>query len=230
MVFNGLQKLTLLDFPGKTACTVFTAGCDFRCPFCHNASLAVGIEHCEEFSSQEVLAFLKKRSGVLDGVCITGGEPLMHRELPGFMREAKELGYLVKLDTNGSFPDRLKAVIDGRLADYVAMDIKASPQKYAEASGLKSLDISPIFESITLLMNSGIEYEFRTTAFKGVHTPDEMRGLCQMIKGAKRYYIQNFVDSGDLIDKSVSGLSKDEMEALLDEARKTIPQALLRGL
>ncbi len=230
MVFNGFLKLTLLDFPTKTACTVFTAGCNFRCPFCHNASLAENERLCEHHPEEEILAYLEKRRGIIDGVCITGGEPLLHKDLPDFMRKVKSAGFLTKLDTNGSFPDRLEIILKEGLADYVAMDIKASEERYAEAAGLEKLDTDAIKKSIALLNRSGVEQEFRTTAVKGIHTPEEISKICRMISGADKYYIQNFKDSGDLIDERSEGLSKIEMDALLSEAQKYIPDAALRGI
>ena len=161
MVFHGFQKLTLLDYPERVACTLFTGGCNFRCPFCHNAGL---VTHIDEgaFSEEEVLAYLKKRKGVLDGVCVTGGEPLLQPGLPRFLERVKEEGYAVKLDTNGSFPARLKELVCGGLVDYVAMDIKNAPEKYAETAGA-AVRLEDIRESVSLLLSGAVDYEFRTT-------------------------------------------------------------------
>lgn len=230
MIFYGFQKLTLLDFPGKTACTVFTAGCNFRCPFCHNASLAVGKEHRESYTDGDILSYLEKRKGILDGVCITGGEPLLHKRLDAFMSAVKNLELKVKLDTNGSFPDRLEEVIKKGLVDYVAMDIKAGEEKYSRAVGLESVDTDAIKRSIDILKESGIDHEFRTTAIKGIHDPEEIRQICALIGEGEKYYIQNFSDSGDLIDSASEGLTYDEMHALLDTAQKCKTDANLRGI
>lgn len=230
MIFYGFQKLTLLDFPGKTACTVFTAGCNFRCPFCHNASLVVGHEHKESYTDEDILSYLKKRKGILDGVCITGGEPLINKRLDVFMRSVKDEGFLVKLDTNGSFPDRLLKVIEDGLVDYVAMDIKASEKNYARATGLKEVDFNAIKKSIYILKNSGTAHEFRTTAIKGIHTPEEIVKIIDIIGTDSDYYIQNFVDSGDLIEKETYGLTPPEMHELLNTAQGLTMRANLRGI
>lgn len=228
MKIAGLQKLTLLDFPGKTACTVFTPGCDLRCPFCHNAPLVTGKP--DGICMDEFFAFLKKRQGILDGVAVTGGEPLLQPGLEDFLREIKKLGYQVKLDTNGFHPDRLRAVCEAGLVDLVAMDIKNSPEKYAATCGSEGLDISPAMESIGFLLRSTVDCEFRTTAVKEFHTPEDFESIGRLITGAENYYIQNFVDSGALIQQGLTGLSKDEMQACLEAAQKYIPTAKLRGI
>ena len=232
MKIYGLQKLTLLDFPGKVACTVFTGGCNLRCPFCHNASLVSGGQaEPEEIPPEELLAFLKKRRGLLDGVCVTGGEPLLHPELPDFLRLLRSLGYAVKLDTNGCFPDRLREVVSQGLADYVAMDVKNSPERYAETVGVPGFDFAPVRRSMDFLLGGPADYEFRTTVVKGLHTAESIRGAAQAIRGAKRYYLQKFVDSGDLISgKGLSAFSDAEMKDLLEEARKYVEIAALRGV
>ena len=162
MRISGFQKMTLLDFPGRVACTVFTFGCNLRCPFCHNASLVVGGGEAE-FSKEEILAYLKKRTGLLDGVCITGGEPLLQSDIADFIKEIKALGYAVKLDTNGCYPEKLKELVLGGLVDYVAMDVKNCFSKYGQTVGIKDFDVSPIKESAAFLISSGIDFEFRTT-------------------------------------------------------------------
>ena len=174
MFLSGLQKMTLLDYPGKVACTVFTAGCNFRCPFCHNASLVLPDRLEQHVTEDEVFTFLKKRTGILDGVAVTGGEPLLHREIPDFLRRVKDLGFLVKLDTNGSFPDMLEALISEGLVDRVAMDIKNSPALYAETAGIPDLDLSRIEQSKNLLLSGIVDYEFRTTVVKGLHTAESL--------------------------------------------------------
>ena len=153
MIINGFQKLTLLDYPGKVACTIFTAGCNLRCPFCHNASLVTHIDSETTFSTEEVLDYLKKRQGSLEGVCITGGEPLLQPDIKEFISEIKNLGYSVKLDTNGTFPEKLKELVNEGLVDYVAMDIKNSKAKYEETAGINNLDLSKIEESVDFLIN-----------------------------------------------------------------------------
>lgn len=229
MLIKGLQKLTLLDYPEKTACTVFFGGCNFRCPFCHNAGLVTEIDD-EIIDESEVFAHLEKRKGILDGVAITGGEPLLQKNLEEFMKKIKDMGYAVKLDTNGSFPERLKAIIDNRLCDYVAMDVKNSKEKYAETIGVKDFSIKPIEESVEILKNSNIPYEFRTTVTGNFHTVEDIESLAKWISGAKKYYLQNFIDSGNLIDSTCVGAEKSVMEEMLLAAKKYVPQAEIRGL
>ncbi|MDD7494241.1 MAG: anaerobic ribonucleoside-triphosphate reductase activating protein, partial [Eubacteriales bacterium] len=177
MLIHGLQKLTLLDYPGKVACTVFTGGCNFRCPFCHNGSLVLRPDEGEHIPEEELFALLKKRQGVLEGVCITGGEPTLAFGLETLMARIKEMGYLVKLDTNGTRPKAVKRIIDAGLADMIAMDIKNSYKKYPETCGVPGYDTAPVKESIQLIMSSGIDYEFRTTVMREFHTPDDIRAI-----------------------------------------------------
>ena len=227
MLFAGFQKLTLLDFPGKVACILFTMGCNFRCPFCHNASL-VRAEEKPQITEEEVLAFLKKRQGILEGVCISGGEPLLYDNLGDFIKKVKALGYSVKLDTNGSFPEKLKALVNEGIIDYVAMDIKNSPECYDKTTGIKT-DLDKIKESIEFLMSDKVDYELRTTLVKELHTPDDMESIGEMIKGAKRYFLQNFKDSGDVLCENMNPLSEDELEQMKKIAQKYIPETAIRG-
>ncbi len=199
MNIQGFQKMTLLDYPEKVACTVFTGGCNFRCPFCHNASLVSDINLKSEFSEEEILDFLQKRQGVLDGVCITGGEPLLQPDIKEFITKIKGLGFKVKLDTNGSFPDKLKELIDEDLIDYVAMDIKNSKGKYLMTAGVTK-DIMPSIEkSIKILLENKVDYEFRTTVTAQHHTAEDIENIAKWIAGAKKYFIQGFVDSGEIL-------------------------------
>lgn len=230
MFINGFQKLTLLDYPGKVACTVFFAGCNFRCPFCHNASLVLDPEQTEQIPADEILTYLKKRTGVIDGVCVTGGEPLMQPGLEVFLESVKKLGFLVKLDTNGSFPDRLKHLAAAGLIDYVAMDIKNCPDKYPETTGMSVINLSPVFESVEFLMNGTLPYEFRTTLVHGFHTAASIRELSEWIAGAEKYFLQGFVDSGDNIIPNLRSCSREETEDFLRIARKNVPNTELRGI
>ncbi len=230
MRIQGLQKLTLLDFPGRVACTVFTAGCNFRCPFCHNASLVVDIPEASGITEESFLSFLKKRQGILEGVCITGGEPLLQPDIEEFIRGIKELGYAVKLDTNGSFPDKLKHLVEKQLVDYVAMDIKNSSERYAITAGVERLDLESIQKSVDYLKEGHVAYEFRTTVVKNYHEKDSFEKIGQWIAGAQKYYLQNFVDSGDLIGKDTCGCSEEDMKAYLKVVQKYIPEADLRGI
>lgn len=212
MRIAGLQKVTLLDYPGLVACTVFTPGCNFQCPFCHNSALVTDLTKAEDYSVTDFFAMLEKRKGLLDGVCITGGEPLLQPGLEDFIRKIKELGLKVKLDSNGYSPEKLKKLIDLSLIDYVAMDIKNSLEKYPLTAGLKAFDPHLIEESISLLINGKTEYEFRTTAVKEFHTDDDFRKIAVMIKGAKAYFIQNFKDSGAVIQAGLHGFDRETLQ------------------
>lgn len=225
----GLQKLTLLDYPGHTACTVFAGGCNFRCPFCHNAPLVTGGEEPLPLDEQEVLDYLKRRSGLLDGVCVSGGEPTLQDGLPGFLRRARALGYRIKLDTNGSRPDVLRALLEEGLVDYVAMDVKSSPEGYERACG-RPVDLAAVRESIALLLEGRTDYEFRTTVVAGLHDEQTIARAAQLIAGARRYFLQAFVDSGHLIEEGWSALSREQMERCAQAARQYVPDTSLRGL
>ena len=229
MIIKGLQKLTLLDYPEKTACTVFTGGCNFRCPFCHNASLVTNI-NSDEISESEFFSFLNKRKNVLQGVCITGGEPTLMPDLHEFISKIKSLGFLVKLDSNGYRPDVLKSLVKDKLIDYIAMDIKNCESKYPLTIDIPDLDITKIKESINFIMNCGIDYEFRTTIVKELHSTQDIEEIGLLIKDCKKYYLQSFIDSGDLIDTGYSAYPKENMEQLLDTARQKVTKnAYLRG-
>ena len=222
--------MTLLDFPGKVACTVFTGGCNFRCPFCHNALLVTKLPEKPDYSEDEILIFLEKRTGLLDGVAITGGEPLLNPDIADFIRKIRSMGYAVKLDTNGSFPERLKAIVGEGLVDYVAMDIKNRKEKYAETIGLKNLDLSKIEESVEFLKSGAVDYEFRTTVVEQFHTVEDIRAAAEWISSAKRYFLQNFVDSGELICEEVSGVDKETMLKMKSAAADFVPQTEIRGI
>ena len=227
MNIQGFQKMTLLDFPGRVACTVFTGGCNLRCPFCHNGGL-VRTPFESANMEDEVFAYLTKRKGLLDGVCITGGEPLLQPDLEGFVRRVKEMGYLVKLDTNGSLPKRLGALLATGLIDYVAMDIKSSPEGYEAATGCQ-IDPTVYAESVDLIRNSGVAHEFRTTAVKGIHTVADFAAIGKWLSGEERYFIQCFVDSKNLLGGNCAAFDEEETEALLKAVRPYIPGAAVRG-
>lgn len=224
----GLQKLTLLDYPGRTACTVFLQGCDFRCPFCHNYGLIPDDPGEAGISEDELLGFLSKRKNMLDGVCISGGEPLMHGSVIALMRDIKALGYDIKVDTNGSFPDRLREAAESGLCDYIAMDIKNSPEKYAVTAGA-GCAAERIEESITYIMHCGLPYEFRTTAVREFHEPEDFEKIGRRIEGADRYFIQNFRDPGNEQAGMLHACGQDELERFLEAARRYVPAAELRG-
>lgn len=230
MDIQGLQKVTLLDFPGRVACTVFLAGCNFRCPFCHNASLVTHVDPDRNIPEEEILSFLKKRRGVLDGVCITGGEPLLAPGLDRLIREIKDLGYEVKLDTNGSNSERLKTLAGSGMIDYVAMDIKNAPGKYGMTIGIDGYDMSNIFKSVDYLMSGSVPFEFRTTVVREFHKREDFEEIGRWLKGAPAYYLQGFVDSGDVIRPGLRAYTKEIMEQALGIVKKYIPAAELRGI
>ena len=230
MNIQGLQKLTLLDYPGKMACIIFTAGCNLRCPFCHNSALVINPPKESEFSVDEILDFLKKRQGILEGVVITGGEPLLQNDLEDFIVKIREIGYSVKLDTNGTFPDRLRNLIDKGLLDYVAMDVKASPGGYSPSVGIGGYDVSKINESINLLLEGRVDYEFRTTVVREFHSIFDMKYLGEWLKGAKRHYLQAFKDSGELIGFGLSAVPKAEMEEMRKIMLEYVDLCEIRGI
>ena len=226
---SGIQKLTLLDYPEHTACTLFVPGCNFKCPFCHNSELLQsGVEFYDE---AEIFAFLNKRRGVLEGVCVTGGEPTLYTDLDRFLGKIKDLGYSVKLDTNGFLPDRLKALLDAGLVDYVAMDIKNSPERYAETIGLppERFDITPIEQSIDIIMNRAKDYEFRTTVATELFDDRSIEGAARMIIGAKKYYLQKFVMRDTVPSKTLTSPQSMVLSRYLDIVRRIIPTAEIRG-
>ena len=228
MIIAGLQKLTLLDFPGKIACTVFTSGCNFRCPFCHNASL-VNCDNTERIKEEEFFSFLNKRKGILEGVCITGGEPTLQNDLKSFIGKIKELGFLVKLDTNGFKPDTLIDLIENKLIDYVAMDIKNSKEKYPMTCGVDELDISPVIRSVNYLLENHVDYEFRTTVVKELHTAQDIVDISIWIKNAKKYFLQGFIDSGDILNGKFNGYDENNMKNLLKLTLDYVEHAEIRG-
>ena len=229
MIIKGLQKTTLLDFPSKVACTVFTGGCNFRCPFCHNASLVLTPKDVPEIPEEEFFAFLQKRHGVLEGVCITGGEPLLQNDIIPFIERIHSMGFAVKLDTNGSFPDKLRDIIERGIIDYVAMDVKNCRDKYALTAGFNG-DVDKIFQSIEYIMSCGIPYEFRTTVVKELHTVQDIEKLAREISGARAYYLQGFVDSDDLIGQNYTAHTEDIMRQMLAAATPHVALCQLRGI
>lgn len=225
----GIQKLTLLDYPEHTACTLFVNGCNFRCPFCHNSELLGG--GVEFYDEAEIFAFLKKRAGVLEGVCVTGGEPTLYTDLGRLLGKIKDLGYSVKLDTNGYLPDRLGALIDAGLVDYVAMDIKNSRDRYAETVGLpqERFDITPIERSVDIIMSNAPDYEFRTTVAAELFDEKSIEGAARMIIGAKKYFLQKFVMRDTVPSKTLTPPQSVVLSRYLDIVRRIIPNAQIRG-
>ena len=228
MKLSGLQKTTLLDFPSKVACTVFTAGCNFRCPFCHNATLVLG--EGDPIDAEDFFRFLKKRQGILDGVCITGGEPTLQKDLRDFIFTVKELGYAVKLDTNGNRPGVLAALLGEGLLDYVAMDVKNAPGFYAETVGIPAFCEEAVWESVDLLRKGKIPFEFRTTVTAELHSPEKILLLAERIKGEHPYYIQQFRPSEDLLSPGSSPVPGEDLQRMLENAKRYLPKAALRGV
>ena len=229
MKIQGLHKMTLLDFPGRVACTVFLGGCDFRCPFCHNGELLDGSAPAV-MDDAELLRFLKGRQGLLDGVAITGGEPLLRKDLPELLRAIRALGFAVKVDTNGNHPEALEGLLQERLVDYVAMDIKNSPEKYALTAGLERLDLSPVRRSVSLLMESSIPYEFRTTVVDELHKAEDFEAMGQWIAGAKAYFLQPFTDRDSVPFAGFHAPSRENLEKYASMARVYVPYTSIRGL
>ncbi|MBQ1254297.1 MAG: anaerobic ribonucleoside-triphosphate reductase activating protein [Clostridia bacterium] len=227
MQINGFQKLTLLDFPGKVACIVFTPGCNFRCPFCHNASLVTHSDG-ERIEEEEILSYLKKRQGLLDGVVVTGGEPTLQGDLADFLGKVKALGYAVKLDTNGTSPEKLKTLVEKGLVDYVAMDIKNTAAKYPVTAGCGSAVLGKVEESIDFLLADTVDYEFRTTVTAELHTPQDIGDIAKRIKGAKRYFLQNFIDSGDIVSPGNTPVTPQVMAEMVKTAQDLVGSASAR--
>ena len=229
---GGMQRMTLLDYPGKVACTVFMSGCGFKCPFCHNKELVFVPENYEYYDPGEVMAFLRKRKGILDGVCISGGEPLLQEDLREFIREIRRMGYQVKLDTNGNHPEKLRKLLASGLVDYVAMDIKNCPERYAETVGLNqdAFQIGNIENSMEVLRQSGVPYEYRTTVVREFHTEKDLLSMARWIGEAPALYLQQFQDAEGTIQPGLHAWSKQEMEDVLVKVREILPCAELRGM
>lgn len=229
MKICGLQKLTLLDFPGKTACTVFTGGCNLRCPFCHNASLVLG--GADSVETEEFFAFLGKRKGLLQGVCISGGEPLLQQDIVPFIQRVRDLGYAVKLDTNGTQPQKLGELLAAQLVDYVAMDLKNAPSLYGKTVGVNGFDFEPVAQNMALLREANTPYEYRTTVVKGLHTVETLTELASLINGQEHWYLQQFIDSGLLINGTdLAAYSAEEMAHFANALRPLVPNLALRGV
>ena len=229
MYICGLQKLAMVDYPGKIAATVFTGGCNLRCPFCHNALLVTRLSETPEIPQAEVLDFLRSRKGLLDGVVLSGGEPLMQPDAADFLRSVRDLGFAVKLDTNGCYPDRLAALLEEGLVDYVAMDIKNCREKYGETVGIPNFDTAPVEESVRLLRSPGVEYEFRTTLVRELHRPQDLVAIGEWLKGSPRYYLQNFEDSGNTIKSGLNGFTALELQDFAALAAPFFGRVTVRG-
>jgi len=231
MQIHGFNKTTLLDYPKHLAATIFTGACNFRCPFCQNASLVLHPSTEPIIPTEEVLAYLRKRVGILEGVCITGGEPTLQPDLAEFLQQIRDLGLLIKLDTNGYHPDVIQHLLDRQLLDYIAMDIKSSLPHYPAASGLSTPDLSLIQTSVSLIMHSGIPYEFRTTAVRELTTPEDFLSIGAWLQGAQSYFLQGYQDSGDLIAPSgLTAYTRPELEAIRTSLLPYITEVGIRGI
>lgn len=226
MLIRAVQKFSAVDYPGLLCGVVFTPGCNLRCPFCHNGSLVLGNE--PDVREEVVFDFLETRKNKLDAVCLSGGEPLLQKGVEDFLLKVKDMGFKTKLDTNGTKPAYLEKLLKSGLVDYVAMDIKNSPARYAETVGVKAFNLSDIYKSIEVLEASGVEHEFRTTVTKTFHDEKSLKEAAGMIEGAPVWYLQTFRESENLIDKTVEGYSEEEMKSLYENLRKTVPFVKLR--
>nr|WP_124068381.1 anaerobic ribonucleoside-triphosphate reductase activating protein [Clostridium sp. E02] len=229
MKICGLQKTTLLDYPGRVAATIFLGGCNFRCPFCHNSGLLEDNAKAL-FSQDEILNFLQKRKGILEGVCITGGEPTLNIDLESLICNIRELGYFVKLDTNGSCPEVLKKLVFKKQLDYVAMDIKASKKNYKIASGIQNLNVEKVIESASFLTEQHVPYEFRTTAVKGIHEVQDFKEIGTWLHGSSPYYLQNYEDSDQVLRPGYASFSMEEMNVFFETVKPYLTNAKLRGM
>ncbi len=226
----GLQKTTLLDYPQHVASTIFTGGCNYRCPYCHNGDLVLHPETMEAYSVDEVMEHFQKRSRMLTGICITGGEPTLQPDLYDFIVKLRQFSLPIKLDTNGSRPEVLKKLVTDGLIDYVAMDIKHCPDKYASIANMPGFSFDDVNASVSFLMSNVISYEFRTTLAKELHTTDDMKAIGQWLKGCQAYYLQPYKESEEVIHPVYHPHSKEELEAFVTILKADIPQVMIRGL
>ena len=230
MYICGYQKTTLLDYPEHVAATIFTGGCNFRCPFCHNADLLLKPIGSSPVTEEEILVFLQKRKNVLSGVCITGGEPTLQPDLKDFIIKVRSLGYKIKLDTNGYEPDVLLSLLEDNLLDYIAMDIKAGLSNYANVSGIPNPDTSKIKESISIIENSGINYEFRTTVVKELHSSQDFLEITDMLSSTSPYFIQSFKNSVNILTPGLSSCDTETLNQFLAIVKNKLPFSSLRGI
>lgn len=229
MIIDGFQKLTLLDFPEKMACMIFTRGCNLKCPFCQNGSLVLNKTKEGFIDESEIFEYLKKRKNLLDGVVVSGGEPLLQRDIKTFITKIKDLGYKVKIDTNGTSPLLLEELINEGLVDYVAMDIKNVFEKYPKITGCKNVNTDNIKKSIKILKQDKIDYEFRTTIVKEFHALEDIKKILSYIGGSK-YYLQNFVDNENVIQSGLHGFSREELIDINNELEKEFTNFKIREL
>lgn len=229
MQIYGLNKTTLLDYPHRVAATVFCGGCNFRCPFCHNSGLVLSPGEQPRIPEKEILEFLKKRRGILTGVCVTGGEPTLQKDLGEFLYAVKDLGYLVKLDTNGYCPEVLERLVEGNLVDYIAMDIKSGPDGYALAAGIP-VDMEKIYKSIDFIKGCGVQYEFRTTVVRGIHRTEDFAHIGPMIRGCVEYYLQAYRENENVMQPGFTSFTIEEMKAFAEQVAPFVKKVSLRGI
>lgn len=230
MQIHGFQKTTLLDYPEHLAATIFLGHCNFRCPFCHNSELVLSPDKMPTMDFEEILSFLRKRTKILDGICITGGEPTLSPDLETIICKIRDLGFKIKLDTNGSNPEVIKSLIEKDLLDYIALDIKSTPEKYAQTCGLASINLNNINESVSFLMTQDIPYEFRTTIVKELHTLDDILEIGRWIQGCKAYYLQSYRDSEQVIKPGFTSYTKEELTTLKTQLNNYINYVEVRGI
>ena len=229
MKICGLNKTTLLDYPGCVSATIFVGGCNFRCPFCHNGDLVLCSNELPEYREEEVFSFLEKRKNVLEGVCVTGGEPTLYREMPEFIKKIKALGYKVKLDTNGSNPKMLRELVKEKLVDYVAMDIKAPIYHYDKVCGVL-VDVEKIKESVDFLKEKNVPYEFRTTVVRELHSKEDVIEIGKWISGAENYYLQSYQETDKNLSKGFMPMEETELKALKEELKNYVENVKIRGV
>ena len=228
MVIDGFEKLTLLDYPGNIACIIFTRGCNLRCPFCQNGTILDFKTEKGKYSEDEIFEYLNKRKNVLDGICITGGEPLLQPDIKEFIQKVKKLNLKVKLDTNGTNYLKLKELVDEKLVDYVAMDVKNTFSKYPEIAGKKDLNVDNIKKSINFLKKGNVDYEFRTTIVKDFHTFEDIEEICKMIGKESKYYLQNFVNSENVLESKLEGYQDEELQEWKAKLKETYEKIEIR--
>lgn len=227
---HGFNKLTLLDYPGRLACTIFLGHCNFRCPFCHNAGLVLDPENEPVIPIEEILGTLKKRKGILDGVCITGGEPTVHKKLPEFIQQIKKMDYSVKLDTNGTNPQMVQDMVKAGLVDYVAMDIKNAPDKYGETAGIARVHLEAVNETVEFLKSGKVDYEFRTTVTRELHKKEDFLKIRKWLSGSRRYFLQAYKESEQVIHPVYSSYSREQLENFRQLLLEEISQVEIRGI